>query len=97
MAELGAHLLIEDNVVSGPAAQQLWRAALTDLPTAWVGVHGDPATAAQRELARGNRTAGMAQQQAVSVHLEIDYDLAVDSTGRGPDALAHEILDRWFR
>lgn len=42
MVELGAHLLIEDNFISGPAAQQRWRAALTDLPTAWVGVRCAP-------------------------------------------------------
>lgn len=97
MAELGAHLLIEDNFVSGPAAQQRWRTALTDLPVAWVGVRCDPATAARRELARGDRATGMAELQAESVHVGIDYDVTVDTTDLGPETLALEIRDRWFR
>ena len=97
MAELGANLLIEDGFVSGPAAQQRWRDALADLPTGWVGVRCDPATAARRESLRGDRITGMAQQQAEAVHLGIDYDLDVDSTDRAPAALAVEVLDRWFR
>lgn len=97
MAELGARLLIEDGFISGPAAQRRWRTALAQVSTGWVGVRCDPAIAARRERARGDRTAGMAERQAESVHLGIDYDLVVDSTDRRPDDLAEDVLDRWFR
>jgi chloramphenicol 3-O phosphotransferase len=96
MAELGAKLLIEDNFVSGPAAQDRWRLALADLPTGWIGVRCEPATAAHREHRRGDRTTGMAMQQAQAVHLGIDYDLEVDSTHRSPEVLAGDVLRRWF-
>lgn len=96
MAELGAQLLIEDNFVSGPAAQARWRSALSDVSTGWVGVLCDATTAAQRERARGDRTSGMARQQAEAVHLGIDYDLMVDSTERRPVDLARQVRERWF-
>ena len=96
MAELGAQLLIEDDFVSGPSAQQRWRVALAGVPAGWVGVRCEPAIAAEREHQRGDRTTGMADQQAEAVHLGIDYDLEVDSTRKPPDVLAREVLLRWF-
>lgn len=96
MAERGARLLIEDGFVSGPAAQRRWRAALEDLPTGWVGVHCDPATAARREIERGDRAPGMALQQTESVHVGIDYDLDVDTTDLTPRRAADAVLDHWF-
>jgi chloramphenicol 3-O phosphotransferase len=97
MAEVGAQLLVEDNLVSGPPAQQRWRDALGDVPTGWVGVRCEPAEAARREHARGDRTVGMAEQQADAVHRGIDYDLEVDSTRRSPAVLADQVVGRWFR
>lgn len=96
MAELGAQLLIEDDFVSGPGTQRRWRRALSGIPTGWVGVRCDPAAAARREQARGDRTTGMAERQAVSVHAGIEYDLEVDSTDRDPVALADDVRRHWF-
>jgi chloramphenicol 3-O phosphotransferase len=45
-----------------------------------VGVHCDPQTAG-REVARGDRVAGMAASQATIVHKDVTYDVEVD-TGR---------------
>lgn len=97
MAEVGAQILVEDGFVSGPTSQQRWRRALEGVPVGWVGVHCDPATAERRELARGDRTVGMAAQQADAVHVGIVYDLEVDTTDRDPAALADDVVERWFR
>ena len=97
MAEVGAQVLIEDGFVSGPAAQQRWREALGAVPTGWIGVRCDAATAAAREAARGDRTTGMAALQAEAVHVGIDYDLEVDTATSTSDAIVAAVLDRWFR
>ncbi len=91
MASAGAHILIEDNFVSGPAAQQRWRVALRGLAVGWVGVRCAAHVAAAREAARGDRIAGMAAAQAESVHRGISYDLEVDTGSGGPDELAQVI------
>ena len=79
MAAAGAHILVEDNFVSGPAAQQRWREALRDLAVGWVGVRCAPEIATARETSRGDRVPGMAAGQAESVHTGISYDLVVDT------------------
>jgi len=45
-----------------------------------VGVRGDPAVAAGRELARGSRVIEMAVSQATVVHEGMQYDVEVDTT-----------------
>ncbi len=91
MATAGAHLLIEDNFVSGPAVQQRWVEALRDVAVGWVGVRCAPEIVAAREDARGDRIAGMAASQAESVHRGITYDLEVDTGLSETDELAHVV------
>jgi chloramphenicol 3-O phosphotransferase len=43
-------------------------------------VHCDPETAAGREIARGDRTPGMAASQATPVHKGVAYDVEVDTS-----------------
>jgi chloramphenicol 3-O phosphotransferase len=88
MAAAGAHVLVEDNFVSGPVAQQRWRKALSGIVVGWVGVRCAPHIAAAREAERGDRIAGMAASQADSVHLGITYDVVVDTGGTSPEDLA---------
>jgi chloramphenicol 3-O phosphotransferase len=88
MAAAGAHILVEDNFVSGPCAQHRWRDALRAVTVGWVAVRCAPEIAAARESARGDRVAGMAARQAESVHREIGYDLEVDTGVADPDELA---------
>ncbi len=88
MAAAGAHLLVEDNVVSGPVAQQRWQEALLGLAVGWVGVRCAPDIVAAREAARGDRITGMAANQAESVHAGITYDLVVDTGVHEPADLA---------
>jgi len=62
------------------ASQQRWKTALGRLQVLWVGVRCEAAVATARELARGDRIAGMAASQAELVHRGIVYDLQVDTT-----------------
>lgn len=80
MARAGARIIIDDVFLGGAASQQRWRTALGELPVLWVGVRCDSATAAGREVARGDRTEGMAASQAETVHRGVSYDLEVDTT-----------------
>ncbi|QGN33391.1 chloramphenicol phosphotransferase CPT family protein [Microlunatus sp. Gsoil 973] len=96
LARAGAAVIIEDNFLSGPAAQQRWRDALGDLPTGWVGVRCPPGVAAVRERARGDRIAGMAARQADAVHRGIAYDLEVDTSTEPAATVARRIRDHFF-
>ena len=91
MAVAGAHILVEDNFVSGPVAQERWQEALRGIEVGWVGVRCAPDIASAREVGRGDRTAGMAARQADSVHRGITYDLVVDTGISGPDDVAHVV------
>ncbi|MFG2912186.1 chloramphenicol phosphotransferase CPT [Kitasatospora sp. NPDC048298] len=80
MARAGARIVVDEVFLGGAASQARWRAALKGLDVLWVGVRCDPAVAARREAARGDRVAGMAAAQAKAVHLGVAYDLVVDSS-----------------
>jgi chloramphenicol 3-O phosphotransferase len=80
MARAGARIIIDDVFLGGAASQQRWRKALAGQAVLWVGVRCDSAVAAGREIARGDRTQGMAARQANVVHEEVSYDLEVDTT-----------------
>jgi chloramphenicol 3-O phosphotransferase len=61
-----------------------------------VGVFCDIEELERRELARGNRTVGMARAQAEEMHIHIDYDLCIDTTHttaiKNAEILMEEIL-----
>lgn len=80
MARAGASIIFDDVFLQGGASQQRLRAQLADLNVLWVGVRCEAATAAARELARGDRPVGMAATQAAFVHDGVRYDLEVDTT-----------------
>ena len=80
MASAGARVIVDEVFLGGPASQQRWKNALGTLQTLWVGVRCEAAVATARELARGDRIAGMAASQAELVHRGIVYDLQVDTT-----------------
>jgi chloramphenicol 3-O phosphotransferase len=82
-------VVVEDGFLSGAAAQDRWREALSGLEVVWVGVRCDPDVAEAREQGRPDRVAGMARAQATLVHEGIDYDVEVDtSTSTVQDAAA---------
>ena len=90
----GAHLLIDDGFLSGPAAHARWAEALHGLDVVWIGVRLAPHLAAVREARRGDREVGMAAAQADSVHRGIHYDLEVDTSSGSPAELAQTLASQ---
>ncbi|UZI31713.1 chloramphenicol phosphotransferase CPT [Streptomyces sp. VB1] len=80
MVRAGARVIVDDVFLGGPASQESWRKALTDLDVLWVGVRCEGTVAEAREIARGDRPRGMAAAQAETVHRGVAYDLEVDTT-----------------
>ncbi|MGW4685043.1 chloramphenicol phosphotransferase CPT [Streptomyces sp. NPDC004244] len=80
MARAGARLVVDDVFLGGAESQERWRRALVGLDVLWVGVRCAGWAAAGREVARGDRTPGMAASQADLVHRGVVYDLEVDTT-----------------
>ncbi|MFI8962503.1 chloramphenicol phosphotransferase CPT [Streptomyces sp. NPDC053493] len=80
MARAGARIVVDDVFLGGVASQERWRKVLDGVDVLWVGVRCDSDVAAGREIARGDRTPGMAAQQADLVHLGVAYDLEVDTS-----------------
>jgi chloramphenicol 3-O phosphotransferase len=79
-ARAGAPVIVDDVFLGAAASQARWRAALTGLPVAWVGVRCEPAVAERREASRPDREPGMAVRQATAVHRDVGYDVEVDTT-----------------
>lgn len=83
MARAGARVIVDDVFLGGARSQERLRRGLDGLAVLWVGVRCDPDVAAGREIARGDRTVGMAAAQAALVHEGVGYDVEVD-TSRTP-------------
>jgi len=96
IAAHGGRVLVEDNFVSGPAAQHRWASALSGIETRWIGVRCAAEVAAAREEARGNRVPGMAAKQAEEVHHGISYDVVVDTTSTSAAELAEQLHEALF-
>ena len=94
MARAGARVIVDDAFVGAAASQRRWREHLGSLPVLWVGVRCDSRVAAGREIARGDRTPGMAAAQAEAVHDGVVYDLEVDTTHAEALACARIIAAR---
>ncbi|MEU0674002.1 chloramphenicol phosphotransferase CPT [Streptomyces sp. NPDC006172] len=80
MARAGARIIVDDVFLGRAASQRRWEEALSGLDVLWVGVRCESEVAAGREVARGDRTVGMAASQAESVHVGVRYDVEVDTT-----------------
>jgi chloramphenicol 3-O phosphotransferase len=80
MARAGARVIVDDVFLGGAASQARLRAHLAGLGVLWVGVRCEPAVAAGREVARGDRVVGMAAAQAEAVHEGVGYDIEVDTS-----------------
>ena len=80
MARAGARIIMDEVFLGGAASQERIRTHLEGLTVLWVGVRCDPAIAAGREIARGDRMIGMATSQAESVHRGVVYDIEVDTS-----------------
>lgn len=94
MARAGARVIVDDVFLGGAASQERLRVHLDGIETLWVGVRCAPEVAAGRELARGDRVAGMAASQAEIVHRGVRYDVEVDTGTTEPIACARAIAAR---
>jgi chloramphenicol 3-O phosphotransferase len=94
MARAGARVIVDEVFLGGAYSQQQWQKALHDRRVLWVGVRCAAAVATDREIARGDRTAGMAASQADLVHRGVVYDLEVDTTHTESMACARTIAAR---
>jgi chloramphenicol 3-O phosphotransferase len=94
MARAGARVIVDEVFLGGAASQRRWLTALAGLGTLWVGVRCESAVAAGREVARGDRAAGMAALQADMVHHGVVYDLEVDTTHAESMECARDIAAR---
>ena len=79
MVRAGARVVLDDVFLGGARSQARVRGQLDGLEVLWVGVRCAPEIAAARELARGDRTPGMAELQAEVVHEGVVYDVEVDT------------------
>jgi chloramphenicol 3-O phosphotransferase len=80
MARAGARIVVDEVLLGGGESQRRWQKTLGGLNVLWVGVRCDRTIAAGREVARGDRVAGMAALQADAVHRDMVYDLEVDTS-----------------
>ena len=91
MAGSGAHIILDEVLLSGGIRQVHLTSMFSDVTVVWVGIRCDPDVAAAREARRADRVQGMARQQALSVHSGMMYDFEVDTTHRSTDDCAHDI------
>jgi chloramphenicol 3-O phosphotransferase len=86
-------VIIDEVFLGGRESQDRLRSALSGLRVVWVGVRCDLEVAAAREVARPERTEGMASSQAMIVHEGVQYDLQVDTTTNSALDCATTIAD----
>ena len=94
MARTGAHLILDEVLLSGGAGQERLRSTFDGVELIWVAVRCDPDVAASREARRLDRVEGMARQQALSVHNGVDYDVEVDTTHSSTEECARNIAQQ---
>jgi len=86
-------VIIDEVFLGGRESQDRLRSALSDLRVVWVGVRCDLEVAVAREVARPERTEGMASSQEMIVHEGVQYDLQVDTTTNSALECATTIAD----
>ncbi len=78
LAKMGHHIIIDD-VSFGKIQVDEWKETLKDFQVLWVGVNAPLSVLEQREKERGNRIVGSARGQFHKVHVDIAYDLEIDT------------------
>ena len=90
MSEGGVDLLIDHVLLDATLREQ----ARSSLGAAmWVGVTCDVDELERREAERGDRHVGFASGSSAVVHIEMAYDLTVDTTLAAPARVAQQIFD----
>ena len=93
IAKSGIGLILDEVFLDGGGSQARLEETMGGLTVLWVGVRCDPEVAAAREIQRGDRIRGQARDQALRVHEGVRYDVVVDTTMRGPDECATDIIE----
>lgn len=93
IARAGVGVIVDDVFLGGGESQDRLAAAFEDLDVLWVGVRCDVDVATAREMARGDRVAGLAAAQAAVVHDGVRYDLELDSVAMSPAGCAEVVRD----
>lgn len=78
------HLIIIDDVSFGKQQIDEWKKLLKDFHVLWVGVNAPLDVLEQREKERGNRMIGSARAQFYKVHVDVTYDLEIDTHHASP-------------
>lgn len=78
LVKMGHHIIIDD-VSFGKQQLDEWKEILKDFRVLWVGVNAPLAVLEQREKERGNRIQGSARGQFYKVHVDIVYDLEINT------------------
>jgi chloramphenicol 3-O phosphotransferase len=86
----GHNLLIDTGFYSADLVQRFVR-ELHDLPIWLVGVHCALPELERREQARGDRQAGIAHEQFLTIHAHVVYDIEVDTSQTTFEACAENI------
>lgn len=94
LAAGGCDVLV-DHVLTDEGTLEDFAAALDPARSYLVGVRCPSADLDRRERERGDRAVGLARWQAERVHAVTEgYDLDLDSSRLGPEALAAQVLKR---
>lgn len=91
LADDGFPLVIDD--VCTVKEVEEWRQAMDGHPFLVVKVDAPIDILIQRENARGDRTLGIAREQAQRIHEGIDYDLTIDTSARSLEDCARMVID----
>ncbi|WP_237685179.1 chloramphenicol phosphotransferase CPT family protein [Arthrobacter sunyaminii] len=91
MARAGAHLILDEVMLSGGTGQERIQSTFAGVSMVWVGVRCAPEVAASREAQRPDRAEGMGRAQALSVHNGVIYDFEVSTTNRSTEDCARDV------
>jgi chloramphenicol 3-O phosphotransferase len=91
----GGNQVVVDTVAWVEGSMPIFVRACEKRTVLAVGLHCDPAELRRREQQRANRPVGLAERQAATVHQGVLYDLEVDTTATGVDAVADRIIEAW--
>jgi len=85
MLAQSGHYIIIDDVSFGKMGVDAWQDVLRNFNVFWVGVSAPISILEQREKERGNRKIGSARWQAEHVHVDVRYDLMIDTYEKSID------------
>lgn len=86
------HDLVIDHAVTARYHAELLLEAIEGHDALLVGIDCPPRVLRQREHERGDRRAGMAEQQQARIHAWLEYDLVIDSSAISPAEAASRIV-----